>query len=203
MEAGKLNIDSIQFNLPKLLGEVVESFALKVEQNNTKLILDATQITVSEIISDPNRLRQILNNLIGNAVKFTKNGDVIIIARVDDSTDGSFLECSVIDTGIGINKNQQTSLFNSFTQADTSTTRQFGGTGLGLTIVKQLCELMGGSVSVNSVEGEGSTFSFSVKIQPRLSKEQDLPSHLINNKRILFIDECHLNTSIATKQLTI
>ena len=122
---------------------------------------------------------------------------------MDDSTDGSFLECSVIDTGIGINKNQQTSLFNSFTQADTSTTRQFGGTGLGLTIVKQLCELMGGSVSVNSVEGEGSTFSFSVKIQPRLSKEQDLPSHLINNKRILIIDECHLNTSIATKQLTI
>ena len=81
IEAGKLDIENVQFNLPRLLGEVVESFALKVEQNNTKLILDATQITVSEIISDPNRLRQILNNLIGNAVKFTIDGEVVITAR--------------------------------------------------------------------------------------------------------------------------
>ena len=84
IEAGKLNIENVPFNLPKLLGEVVESFALKVEQNNTKIILDATQITVSEIVSDPNRIRQILNNLIGNAVKFTLNGDVIIVAQVEE-----------------------------------------------------------------------------------------------------------------------
>ena len=203
IEAGKLNIENVQFNLPRLLGEVVESFALKVEQNNTKLILDATQITVSEIISDPNRLRQILNNLIGNAVKFTLNGEVIITARVDEATNGSFLQCSVIDTGIGIDSKKQSSLFESFTQADASTTRQFGGTGLGLAIVKQLCELMGGEVSVTSVKGQGSTFSFTIEIQPRLSKEQDLPSHLIKNKRILIIDECYLNTNTANKQLII
>ncbi|WP_024609964.1 ATP-binding protein [Pseudoalteromonas sp. TB64] len=203
IEAGKLDIENVQFNLPRLLGEVVESFALKVEQNNTKLILDATKITVSEIISDPNRLRQILNNLIGNAVKFTLNGEVIITAKIDETTDGSFLQCSVIDTGIGIDPKQQNSLFESFTQADTSTTRQFGGTGLGLAIVKQLCELMNGEVSVNSMVGEGSTFSFTIKIQPRLSKEQDLPSHLIKNKRILIIDECALNAGTANKQLTV
>jgi hypothetical protein len=126
IEAGKLDIENVQFNLPRLLGEVVESFALKVEQNNTKLILDATQITVSEIISDPNRLRQILNNLIGNAVKFTIDGEVVITARIDETTDGSFLQCSIIDTGIGIDPKKQASLFDSFTQADASTTRQFG-----------------------------------------------------------------------------
>ena len=203
IEAGKLDIENVQFNLPRLLGEVVESFALKVEQNNTKLILDATQITVSEIISDPNRLRQILNNLIGNAVKFTIDGEVVITARIDETTDGSFLQCSIIDTGIGIDPKKQASLFDSFTQADASTTRQFGGTGLGLAIVKQLCELMNGEVSVNSMQGEGSTFSFTVQIQPRLSKEQDLPSHLIKNKHILIIDECSLNANTANKQLTV
>ncbi|GAA58779.1 hypothetical protein P20652_0636 [Pseudoalteromonas sp. BSi20652] len=203
IEAGKLDIEKVQFNLPRLLGEVVESFALTVEQNNTKLILDATQITISEIISDPNRLRQILSNLIGNAVKFTINGEVIITARIDETTDGSFLQCSVIDTGIGIDSKKQALLFDSFTQADTSTTRQFGGTGLGLAIVKQLCELMNGEVSVNSVPEEGSTFSFTIQIQPRLSKEQDLPSHLIKNKRILIIDKCSLNANIANKQLTV
>ncbi|MDO6464837.1 ATP-binding protein [Pseudoalteromonas carrageenovora] len=203
IEAGKLDIENVQFNLPRLLGEVVESFALKVEQNQSKLILDATQITVSEIISDPNRLRQILNNLLGNAVKFTLNGEIIVTARVEETTDGSFLQCSVIDTGIGIKPEKQNSLFDSFTQADASTTRQFGGTGLGLAIVKQLCELMNGEVSVTSMVDEGSTFSFSIQIQPRLSKEQDLPSHLIKNKHILIIDECTLNANTAHKQLNV
>ncbi|XQF92867.1 ATP-binding protein [Pseudoalteromonas espejiana] len=203
IEAGKLDIENVQFNLPKLLGEVVESFALKVEQNNTNLILDATQITVSEIISDPNRLRQILNNLIGNAVKFTLDGQILVTAQIDETTDGSFLLCSIIDTGIGIDAQKQQTLFDSFTQADTSTTRQFGGTGLGLAIVKQLCELMEGEVNVTSMLNEGSTFSFSIKIQPRLTKAQDLPSHLINNKHILIIDTCSLNANIAAKQLRV
>ena len=203
IEAGKLDIENVQFNLPKLLGEVVESFALKVEQNNTNLILDATQITISEIISDPNRLRQILNNLIGNAVKFTIDGQILVTAQIDETTDGSFLHCSIIDTGIGIDAEKQKTLFDSFTQADASTTRQFGGTGLGLAIVKQLCELMEGEVSVTSMLNEGSTFSFSIKIQPRLTKAQDLPSHLINNKHILIIDACTLNANIAAKQLRV
>jgi PAS domain S-box-containing protein len=203
IEAGKLDIENVQFNLPRLLGEVVESFALKVEQNKTKLILDATRITVSEIISDPNRIRQILNNLIGNAVKFTINGDIIITAQIDETSDGVFLHCSIIDTGLGIASDKQKTLFDSFTQADTSTTRQFGGTGLGLAIVKQLCNLMHGEVSVTSAVDVGSTFSFSVKIQPRLSTKQDLPSHLIKNKHILIVDECALNANVAFKQLTL
>lgn len=203
IEAGKLDIEKIQFNLPRLLGEVVESFALKAEQNNTILILDATLITVSEIVSDPNRLRQILSNLISNAVKFTFDGKIVVTAKIDETTDGTSLICSIIDTGIGIKPEKHSTLFDSFTQADTSTTRQYGGTGLGLAIVKQLCELMGGEVSVTSMLNEGSTFSFSIKIKPKLSKQQDLPSHLIKNKHILIIDSCLLNSTIAKKQLII
>ncbi len=203
IEARKLSIESVQFNLPRLLGEVVESFALKAEQNNTKLILDATQINISEIVSDPNRLRQILNNLISNAVKFTFDGKIVITATLTETTEGTFLECSIIDTGIGIATDKLDSLFDSFTQADASTTRQYGGTGLGLAIVQQLCELMHGEVSVTSMVNAGSTFSFSIKVQPKLSKQQDLPSHLIKGKRILVIDDCVLNASIAKKQLTI
>lgn len=202
IEAGKLNIEYVTFNLPKLLGEIVESFALKVEQNNTKLILDATKITLNTINSDPNRLRQIINNLLGNAAKFTHNGEIVVVTEVKDSSEGTFLHCSIIDTGIGIKPDKQATLFDSFTQADTSTTRQFGGTGLGLAIVKQLCELMGGEVNVTSVYGQGSTFSFTIKIHPVQTEEQ-LPSHLINNKQILLIDDCVLNSTIASKQLSL
>ncbi|NMR24559.1 response regulator [Pseudoalteromonas sp. NEC-BIFX-2020_015] len=202
IEAGKLDIEEVAFNLPKLLGEVVESFALKVEQNNTKLILDATRINVNKIVSDPNRLRQIINNLLGNAVKFTTDGEIIVIADLKDTTDGTFLHCSIIDTGIGIKLNKQATLFDSFTQADTSTTRQYGGTGLGLAIVKQLCQLMDGEINVTSVHGQGSTFTFSIKVKPLLSKASDLPSHIIKNKHILIIENCPLNSTIAKKQLT-
>jgi CheY-like chemotaxis protein len=126
-----------------------------------------------------------------------------VTARVNETTDGSFLHCSVIDTGIGIDPKKQSTLFDSFTQANASTTRQFGGTGLGLAIAKQLCELMGGEISVSSVLGEGSTLSFSIEIQPQLSKEQDLPSHLIKKNYILIVDKCTLNANTASKQLMV
>ena len=202
IEAGKLDIEYVTFNLPKLLGEIVESFALKVEQNNSKLILDATKITLNMIKSDPNRLRQIINNLLGNATKFTHDGEIVLVAEVKSSSEGTFLHCAIIDTGIGIKADKQATLFDSFTQADASTTRQFGGTGLGLAIVKQLCELMDGGVNVTSVHGQGSTFSFNIRIQP-VQNEEQLPSHLIKNKQILIIDECILSSTIASKQLTL
>ena len=201
IEAGKLDIENIQFNLPRFLGEVVESFALKAEQNNTTLILDATHITSSEFISDPNRLRQILSNLIGNAVKFTQNGEILITAKIAHTLGATVLECAIADSGIGISAEKQPHLFDSFTQADTSTTRQYGGTGLGLAIVKQLCELMGGKVSVSSTPNEGSTFSFFIKITPQLVQQHEA-YQAIENKRIWVIDDCLLNTTIAKKQLT-
>lgn len=180
---------------------MVESFALKAEQNNTTLILDATHITSSEFISDPNRLRQILSNLIGNAVKFTQNGEILVTAKIAHTLDATVLECAIADSGIGISAEKQPHLFDSFTQADTSTTRQYGGTGLGLAIVKQLCELMGGEVNVSSTPNKGSTFSFFIKIIPQLVQQHEA-YQAIKNKRIWVIDDCLLNTTIAKKQLT-
>ena len=204
---GMLNIvkatqlDQQQKHHIKLAQSSAESFALKAEQNNTTLILDATHITSSEFISDPNRLRQILSNLIGNAVKFTQNGEILITAKIAHTLDATVLECAIADSGIGISAEKQPHLFDSFTQADTSTTRQYGGTGLGLAIVKQLCELMGGKVSMSSTPNEGSTFSFFIKITPQLVQQHEA-YQAIKNKRIWVIDDCLLNTTIAKKQLT-
>ena len=204
---GMLNIvkatqlDQQQKHHIKLAQSSAESFALKAEQNNTTLILDATHITSSEFISDPNRLRQILSNLIGNAVKFTQNGEILITAKIAHTLGATVLECAIADSGIGISAEKQPHLFDSFTQADTSTTRQYGGTGLGLAIVKQLCELMGGKVSMSSTPNEGSTFSFFIKITPQLVQQHEA-YQAIKNKRIWVIDDCLLNTTIAKKQLT-
>lgn len=116
---------------------------------------------------------------------------------LDDTT----LECAIIDTGIGISLEKQKQLFDSFTQADASTTRQYGGTGLGLAIVKQLCELMGGEVSVNSSPNEGSTFTFSVSITSVIDQAFDLDCQHIQAKRILIVDNSEMNATIIEKQL--
>lgn len=203
IEAGKLDFENVQFNVSQLLGDVVESFALNAEKNNTQLILDTTQVSSNDIVCDPSRLRQILNNLIGNAVKFTQDGQVLVTASIAETLDATYLECAIIDTGIGISEEKQKPLFDSFTQADASTTRQYGGTGLGLAIVKQLCELMGGEVNVNSLPGEGSTFSFSVKVTSKLDQAFDLDCQHIQAKRILVVDSSEMNASITEKQLTL
>ena len=201
IEAGKLDIENVSFNISKLLGDTIESFAIKAEQNNTKLLLDATHIKREFIISDPNRIRQIINNLIGNAVKFTKDGEIVVIAKLETADNELYLNCSVVDNGLGIKPEKQATLFDSFTQADASTTRQYGGTGLGLAIVKQLCTLMGGDVNVVSSYGEGSTFNFSIKVKFDYQKQLHEPSHLIDKKRILIADNCKLSSSITKKQL--
>jgi CheY-like chemotaxis protein/anti-sigma regulatory factor (Ser/Thr protein kinase) len=146
-------------------------------------------------------LRQILNNLIANAIKFTQNGQVLVTATIEKTLDNTTLECAIIDTGIGISLDKQKQLFDSFTQADASTTRQYGGTGLGLAIVKQLCELMGGEVSVNSLPNEGSTFAFSVNITSVIDQAFDLDCQHIQAKRILIVDNSEMNATITEKQL--
>ncbi|MEM6508211.1 MAG: ATP-binding protein [Pseudomonadota bacterium] len=201
IEAGKLDIENVSFNVSKLLGDTIESFAIKAEQNNTKLLLDTTHLNHGFIISDPNRIRQIINNLVSNAVKFTKDGEIIVIAKLETNNEELFLNCSVIDSGVGIKPEKQATLFDSFTQADASTTRQYGGTGLGLAIVKQLCQLMDGDVSVVSSYGEGSTFNFTVKVKRDHTKQAPEPSHIIDKKHILIADNCKLSSNIAKKQL--
>ncbi|NVJ59411.1 MAG: PAS domain S-box protein [Gammaproteobacteria bacterium] len=164
IEAGKLDIEYIEFDLLAFVQSVVENFEIKAEEKNIELLVDISEIGFQQVSCDPGRLRQILNNLLSNALKFTEKGVVKLTCNIMQNDQGFYLECRVKDTGIGISQEQQQRLFLDFTQADSSTTRKFGGTGLGLAIVKRLCELMGGEISVYSNLEEGSEFSIRVKL---------------------------------------
>lgn len=166
VEAGKMELERIEFNLHDELYQFVEAVAFKAQEKNLELVLDTTQLPNTGIISDPGRLRQILTNLVGNAVKFTHHGQILIkaVLNAEDEHHGR-LRLDVIDSGIGIAEDKIDSLFESFTQADSSTTRKYGGTGLGLAIVKRLCALMGGTVSASSTLDRGTTFSVDIAVE--------------------------------------
>ncbi len=164
IEAGKLDIESTEFNLPVLIGEVADLLAPKFADKGLEFILDVGLDIPSQLIGDPNRLRQILINLIGNAEKFTERGYVLLKVNETASISGDTTNISfeIIDTGIGINDAIQPRLFSPFEQAETSTARRFGGSGLGLSICKHLTELQGGTIGVTSTEGLGSNFHFNL-----------------------------------------
>jgi PAS domain S-box-containing protein len=164
IEAGKLDIEPIEFDLVSQLGEIVDSIAGKEHKKGVEVILDTAGIEMQVVVGDPGRIRQILTNLLGNAIKFTHEGRIVVRALLVKQTDDLFFTCSVQDNGIGIEPERLPLIFDSFTQADASTTRKFGGTGLGLAICKQLVELMGGDMSVESTPGLGSTFSFNLRL---------------------------------------
>jgi PAS domain S-box-containing protein len=208
VEAGKLDLEIIDFDLRKLFGEFSESLALKSQEKNIEIILDNREIQQSHVKGDPGRIRQILNNLTGNAIKFTEQGEIIITAKLTEekSINGSddnqlTLHCSVSDTGIGIAEDNMSKLFQSFTQVDASTTRKYGGTGLGLAICKQLCNLMDGDISVTSNLGKGSTFSFSVTLEKSEQSATVLPDVDINNVPMLIVDDNTTNRSVLKAQL--
>jgi PAS domain S-box-containing protein len=165
MEAGKLEMDNLNFDLRKSLGEVIKMLALKAQQKALEFIFDVSPDVPVSVIGDPARLRQILVNLVGNAIKFTKEGEIEVDVRIKKQTDkGATLRFSVRDEGIGIPADLQNKIFSAFSQADASTTRQYGGTGLGLTISRQLVGLMGGVLWPESEIGKGSTFFFTIKV---------------------------------------
>lgn len=164
LEAGKLQIEAIDFDLRPSIDSIIALLAPRARENGNNLILDVAEGVPEHLIGDPLRLRQILINLIGNAIKFTENGTVTITITATGLQNGDFmLHCAIRDTGIGIAPEQQPTLFEPFTQADISMTRRYGGTGLGLTICKHLVHLMGGEIGVISSPGEGSTFWFTVR----------------------------------------
>lgn len=174
IEAGKLEIESIQFNLPHLLKNIVELQQSMAAEKGLSLKLQVDPTTPEWIKSDPLRMTQILNNLLGNAIKFTTHG--LIELRVALST-REVLRLDIRDSGVGISEAQMSNLFQSFTQADSSTTRIFGGTGLGLAICKQLCDLMHGSIEVQSKLGEGSVFE--VRLPFEIVSQQFAADHQI------------------------
>ena len=180
IEAGKLHVELVEFDVIELLSNVMASFNNSAREKSNRLYIDLSGITVSHAHSDPHRLKQILNNLLSNAIKFTHHGLVTLSCHTERSGDEMQLWCSVEDTGIGIKKDKLQRIFDSFTQADLSTTREYGGTGLGLTIAKQLTALLGGDLHAFSKEGAGSTFTFHV--------------HLSNTKAITPYDKASEST---------
>ncbi len=200
--AGKLEVELLNFDLRKTLGSFAESMAQRAQAKGLELILDLSKIEHTMVRADPGRIRQILVNLVGNAVKFTEAGEIIIRASLQETVDSEMLfVCSVTDTGIGIPQSKIASMFESFTQADTSTTRKFGGTGLGLAIVKQLCELMDGEINVSSVVGEGSTFEVSLRLHPSDQSKSVAPTKSIEGINILVVDDNKTNLAVICSQL--
>ena len=202
IEAGKLELENLEFNLRDELGEFSEAIGYKAQEKGIELILDVKEIEHQLVICDPGRLRQILNNLVGNSIKFTHDGEIYVKASLREINDNkAMLYISIKDSGIGIPSDKLKYLFDSFTQVDSSTTRKYGGTGLGLSIVKRLTKLMGGEVNVESIEGEGSTFKFNIEVT--LPKEIHLviPSVDIKGKRVLIVDDNKLNREVLSGQL--
>ncbi len=166
IEAGMLDIESIPFDLSAVLSETLRTLMLRAESKGLELILDVSSKLPARVVGDPGRLRQILLNLVGNAIKFTAEGEIIVRAQVvDESENERLLAITVSDTGIGIPKEKQALIFEAFAQADASTTRRFGGTGLGLAITRQLARMMGGDVVVESETGKGSRFTVTSRLK--------------------------------------
>lgn len=208
IEAGKLRFENIAFNLTQVIKDIVVLYSLKSEQHGVALVQSIDESLPEVVLGDPTRLRQIIVNLVSNALKFTQQGEVKVSVDVlSKNTENVELKISVSDTGIGISEQAQETLFNAFTQADGSTTRKYGGTGLGLAIVGQLVEMMQGELGVDSVEGEGSTFWVVLKFQcvdqESLVKEKVVPVSmpLSSSVKILLVEDNPINQMVAQKML--
>ncbi len=203
IEAGKLEMEILNFDLNTLLGDFGEMMALKAHEKNLEFICVASPETPSRLKGDPGRLRQILTNLVGNAIKFTHEGEVVVRATVQSETDETaVLHFSVRDTGIGIPADKQASLFEQFTQVDASTTRKYGGTGLGLAISKQLVAAMEGDIGILSEEGKGTDFWFTARFPKQQTTGLDTaPAADLRGSRILVVDDNETNREILLAQL--
>lgn len=199
IEAGRLTLEAIDFDLRTTVEEALDLFAEQAQCKGLEVgcLLHAEVPTALQ--GDPGRLRQILVNLTGNALKFTQQGEVMIfVTKADETADRALIEFAVTDTGIGISPEAQGLLFKPFSQVDTSTTRKFGGTGLGLAICKQLVEQMGGQIGVESISGQGSTFRFTVWLtkQPAEAHATPMPRGSLQGRRLCIVDDNATNRRI-------
>ena len=202
IEAGKLELEIMDFDLRLLMDDFSVTLSLQAHEKGLEFICAASPDVPAYLRGDPGRLRQILTNLAGNAVKFTSSGEISILASlVSESDSEAVVRFSVKDTGIGISADEQARLFEKFTQADSATTRKYGGTGLGLAISRQLAGMMGGEIGINSEKGHGSEFWFTVRLA-RQGERQNyvaLPSD-ISGAHILIVDDNATNREILLAQ---
>ena len=202
VEAGKLELESIEFGLRETVEQAIEICAARAHAKGLELACDVGLDVPPKVRSDPMRLRQILINLVGNAIKFTDAGEVLVRVKMIGDTD--LLRFEVIDTGIGISPEAQTDIFNAFSQADSFTTRKYGGTGLGLAICRELATLMEGQIGVDSVVGRGSVFWFEVRLAPVVEASPTftrLPRMRLVGLHALVVDDNTSNRQILTQHL--
>jgi len=204
IEAGKLELEVLDFDLEALMEDFAATLAMRVHEKGLELICDTAPDVPALLRGDPGRLRQILTNLAGNAVKFTSRGEIAVRASLEAETDAEALvRFSVRDTGIGIPEGKKGLLFDKFSQVDASTTREYGGTGLGLAISKQLAGMMGGEIGVESEEGRGSEFRFTARLEKQRQgpMEAPLPGEL-KGVKTLVVEDNATNLEILTLKLT-
>ncbi len=202
IEAGKLDLDPVEFHLREVLEDTLKTLALRAHRKGLELTCDIGDDVPTRVVGDPGRLRQVLVNLVGNAIKFTAKGEVVVRAQLQNqSTDGYLLHFEVTDTGIGIAPEKQQLIFDPFAQADGSTTRRFGGTGLGLTISSQLVGLMGGEIGLASQPDQGSTFHFDAhfgRAKSASSTGASLSMAKLQGLRVLVVDDNATNRRVIT-----
>lgn len=208
MESGKIVFEQSQFDLNEFLEEIMRSYSFRSKAKNLKFDIRKENEIPKVVIGDSIRLNQILSNLLSNALKFTTNGSITVrVKEINRTGDKCNMEFSVSDTGIGISKDKHTLIFDSFTQASPDTTRHFGGTGLGLSICKKLIELQGGTISLESEPGVGSTFMFTIPlgILDKAGQKQtaDTPENYsgLEGKKILIAEDNKINFYVANKFL--
>ena len=207
IEAGKLRLDTMDFRLRQRLDDAIRPLALRAHQKGLELTYGVAPDVPDSLVGYPDRLGQLLANLIGNAIKFTEHGEVAVWVDAESAVAGALqLHISVRDTGIGIPRDKQVSIFDPFVQADGSTTREYGGTGLGLTISKRLATMMGGRLWAQSAVGQGSTFHFTVRldmsptaVEPGRSTAMDL--HVLRGWPVLVVDDNATNRHILQQTL--
>jgi two-component system sensor histidine kinase/response regulator len=204
IESRKLELEAIPFSVRDLVGQTLKPLALKAEQKGLEILYDVHPDVPDGIVGDPVRLRQVLSNLVGNATKFTERGHVVVEVQEESNGAGcTMLHFTVADTGIGIPLEKHATIFEAFSQADGSTTRRFGGTGLGLTISSTLVQLMGGRIWVESEPGKGSTFHFTVAFDVEALAERRLsPEPMLAEMPVLVVDDNPVNRRILHAQLT-
>ena len=198
IESGKMELETIPFNLRSTLGQTARALGVRAAEKGVEVLLDIATDVPDHLLGDQLKLRQIITNLAGNAIKFTEKGEVVIGITRGETLDTTIrLNCAIRDTGIGISSDQLEHIFNPFTQADASTTRRFGGTGLGLSITRKLVDLMGGNLSVESTPGVGSTFRISIpcSVQTESPQKENLPVTL-QGLKVFVVDDNAINRSI-------
>jgi two-component system, sensor histidine kinase and response regulator len=206
IEAGKIELEVIDFNLRNCAEEALRTFASAADEKGLELLCDISPDLPELVAGDPGRLRQILLNLVSNAIKFTAHGEVALKAQIDAEDDDSrVIRFTVADTGIGIPEEKQEFIFSPFTQADSSTTREYGGTGLGLTICARMVAMMGGRIWLESEVGRGTQFHFTVRLKLSGKKAESdvmVPLETLNGLRILVVDDNKTNRRILHGMLT-